>query len=97
MRSLLLAAAILAFPSSAYAMGVYVEIHVAAWNNDGTAALVTSTSSSSGTVGKTKGYMLVAAGEAQPLAVSFDETTRRTPTRRRRRSTRPPASAMPRA
>ena len=74
MRSLLLAAAIIAIPSAAHAMGVYVDIHVVAWNADGTAALLTRNSSSSGTVGKTQQFVLVGVGDKAAQGFTFDDT-----------------------
>jgi hypothetical protein len=65
---------ILLISSPAHAMGRYVQLGLIAWNADGTAALFTRESSSSGTVGATFEYVLVAAGASEPLVVSFNDT-----------------------
>jgi hypothetical protein len=57
----------------AYAMGRYVNLELRAWNADGSAALVARTETSSGTVGTTHTFILVAAG-AQPREFTFDDT-----------------------
>jgi hypothetical protein len=57
----------------AYAMGRYVNLELVAWNADGSAALVVRTVTSSGTVGMTQNYILVAAG-AKPRVFTFDDT-----------------------
>jgi hypothetical protein len=57
----------------AYAMGRYVNLELVAWNGDGSAALVVRTETSSGTVGMTQNYILVAAG-AKPRVFTFNDT-----------------------
>jgi hypothetical protein len=57
----------------AYAMGRYVNLELVAWNADGSAALVVRTETSSGTVGMTQNYILVAVG-AQPRVFTFNDT-----------------------
>lgn len=58
----------------ANAMGRYVDLHLVAWNTDGTAALFTRTESSSGTAGMTQELILVGLRETDTLTVSFDDT-----------------------
>jgi hypothetical protein len=70
----LVIATILLVASSAHAMGVYITHELVAWNDDGTAALISQTTSSSGTAGMTHAYILVSADGSKPLVVSFDDT-----------------------
>jgi hypothetical protein len=67
-------AMILLGATRAHAMGVYIDHVLVAWNDDGTAALISQTSSSSGTEGTARSYILVSADGAKPLVVSFDNT-----------------------
>src|SRR3954470_3398851 len=75
MRTLLAAALLLAaLASRAHAMGVYITVTLVAWNTDGTAALVTRDTSSSGAAGSSHEYLIVTA-DTDPVAFSFDDTT----------------------
>jgi len=66
--------ALVAAPASAHAMGAYIELDVAAWNADGSAVLLTRTTTSSGTVGASHEYLLIGVADTEPLVVSFDDT-----------------------
>jgi hypothetical protein len=75
MRSLVLAVSMVAaLATRASAMGSYVQYGVVAWNADGTAALMTETSSSSGTEGSGFRFIVVGARDAAPYTTSFDDT-----------------------
>jgi hypothetical protein len=65
---------LVAAPTPARAMGRYIDYDVVAWNDDGTAALLSRIESSSGTVGVSRRYVLTGVGDRAPLVVSFDNT-----------------------
>ena len=73
LRRLVVAMIVLA-ANQAHAMGVYINHELVAWNDDGTAALISQTTSSSGTAGMGHVYILVSADGSKPLVVSFDNT-----------------------
>jgi hypothetical protein len=71
--SVVAALGLMAVATPAQAMGVYVNFDVVAWNDDGTSAIVSRDTSSSGTTGSTHAYILVSAGEPPALVVRFTD------------------------